>query len=384
MKYSILQPLAGGFALGAAQAIGHKPEFILSDPAFSFNDNYLLKYWHNEIPYYNLNEVLEFDYDLDIVLSVPVCAGLSQLNSSKTRGADAPQNENMLFNSEYAMKKLKPKVFMFENAPALYTKIGEPVVQKLQKIASENGYVMSLYKTNTKFHGIPQNRKRTFAIFWRSEYCPLMEYENVSSNLVDYLNQIPRDASLQDTFVNENILDDVLYQYLDRKTEIKNVYAELKCTSLMNMLIRTELMDDFIEFCENENHEKEAKIAKHVKYKLSLDKGYWDNSLCFISGDYIGAIQGRMYGRIIHPNGDRDFSVRELIHLMGHPHNYEVDLKNINVIAQNVPVSTAKFITSQAMKFINDELPMTTEIFIKQDNNGKNAVCVSIDNFFKV
>jgi hypothetical protein len=35
---------------------------------------------------------------------------------------------------------------------------------------------MSLIKTDTFLHGIPQHRKRTFGIFWESENAPLLNY----------------------------------------------------------------------------------------------------------------------------------------------------------------------------------------------------------------
>jgi site-specific DNA-cytosine methylase len=103
--------------------------------------------------------------DIDIVVSIPICSGLSLINTSKSRGANAEQNDNMYNITTLALEKIKPKCFIFENAPALYTKSGALVVDNLFNIAKKNNYSMSLIKTDTFLHGIPQHRHRTFAIF---------------------------------------------------------------------------------------------------------------------------------------------------------------------------------------------------------------------------
>jgi site-specific DNA-cytosine methylase len=112
---------------------------------------------------------IKFDDDIDIVIGVPICSGLSLANcsttGSKARGANAEQNNNMYNIAELSLSKIKPKCYIFENAPGLYTKMGEPVVDKLYRIGKKYGYSMSLIKTDTFLHGIPQHRKRTFGIF---------------------------------------------------------------------------------------------------------------------------------------------------------------------------------------------------------------------------
>lgn len=103
--------------------------------------------------------------DVDIVIAVPVCSGLSLANTSKTRGADAAQNDNMYNITKFVLKDLSPKCFIFENAPALYTKSGSKVADTLFQIAKKFRYSMSLMKTDTFLHGIPQHRHRTFCFF---------------------------------------------------------------------------------------------------------------------------------------------------------------------------------------------------------------------------
>lgn len=386
MNWSIIQPLAGGMALGAKNAIGSFPNFILSQKPFEFNDSFLLDYWGDDALYYFIEDDPKLDFsDMDLVVSVPVCAGLSQLNSSKTRGSDAPQNANMLFNSKYALEKIKPKVYIFENAPGLFTSLGEGVVEQLKIMAKENGYSFSLYKTNTLHHMNPQNRRRTFALFWKDSKCPMLDYCCEKTNLKDYFSLIPEDASYQDVYVNPDILKDTYYYYILNNPRLRKMHdnKEFGGQSFLSILAKYDCLIDFAMTTEDP---KAKANALRIKAKLDDGKNYWDHTPFFLSEEYIGAVQGRLYGRTIHPFEARDLNVRELIHLMGHPHDYMLKndpVKHLSVIGQNVPVGTAEFITNQAIKFLNNELPMTDETFLKQDNTKEHLISsTSLSDFF--
>lgn len=385
MKWSCLQPLAGGMCLGAQKAIGSFPEFIISQKPFSFNDSFLLDYWGKNANYHFLEDNPQLDYsDMDLVVSVPICAGLSQLNSSKTRGSDAPQNENMLFNAKYTLENIKPKVYIFENAPGLFTSLGIGVVEQLKVMAKENGYSFTLYKTNTLHHMNPQNRRRTFALFWKDSKCPMLDYCCEKTNLKDYFSLIPKDASYQDVYVNPDILKDPYYEYISKHEKLQYVnIKEFAGHSFLSILAEYDLL---VDFAENTDDEKAKVNALRIKAKLDDGKNYWDHTPFFLGEDYIGAIQGRLYGRTIHPFELRDLNVRELIHLMGHPHDYMLKddpVKHLSVIGQNVPVGTAEFIVNQAKKFLEGKLVITDEIFMKQDNTKEQtASLVSLTDFF--
>ena len=70
-----------------------------------------------------------------------------------------------------------------------------------RKLGAEYGYSFSLMKTSTHLHGIPQKRIRTFYFFWKSPTVPHLTYKLKESKcLIDYLNEIPKNASQQDMF----------------------------------------------------------------------------------------------------------------------------------------------------------------------------------------
>ena len=153
IKWAAFQPLTGGMYLGTEKAIGHPAEFILSYKGLNNvkydksgenivdagNEYNLLEYLkqHNRCPeYYQidkgmfdsdldnmspdiyLNDELKIpDYtDLDLVVAVPVCSGLSVVTSA-TDNTKNTRNCNMLWISKYTISVIKPKIYIFENAP---------------------------------------------------------------------------------------------------------------------------------------------------------------------------------------------------------------------------------------------------------------------------
>ena len=111
--------------------------------------------------------------NVDFINSVCPCAGLSMLNTSsaggKKRGADAAANKWMYESSVYILSKVRPKVLWGENAPGLFTVMGEGVIEKLRKIGEHFGYSFSVMKTSTELHGIPQVELLDWTIF--PKYC---------------------------------------------------------------------------------------------------------------------------------------------------------------------------------------------------------------------
>ena len=65
-----------------------------------------------------------------------------------------------------------------------------------------------------------------------------------------------------------------------------------------------------------------------------MGKGYWDDSPRFF-GDSFGALMSKTMFTAVHPEEDRYLSIREMAHLMGLPHDFEIEnVKNFNQIAQ--------------------------------------------------
>ena len=390
VRWGTIIPLIGGSAIGCQQATGTLPDFHLSYSPFTNNEKHIRNYWPS-VPFHYIDkdQSLPVFEDVDFVNSVCPCAGLSMLNTAssggKKRGADAEANRWMYESSIYVLSRVRPKVLWGENAPGLFTNIGEGVIEKLRNIGREFGYSFSVMKTNTEVHGIPQNRPRTFYFFWRSPTVPMMEYsKRERKDLVSYLEEIPAKASQQDLFLNKGKASEKFrpYQYvLERLGKTHEEFAEeFKKGTITGYLEKNELIDDCIDWLKKEypresvrsktvGNRTHIQYLEHVKRKRELGLGYWDDSPRFMLEGCFATVMKKTMMWGVHPKEDRFLSGREYMHLMGLPHDFTIDdERSLNHIAQNVPTCTARDMALQVVKFIRGQLPMTDKCFIKQDN----------------
>lgn len=405
LKWAVLQPLIGGMAIGAEQAIGHKPEFILSSEGIK-NEAHITNYWP-QVPYLTMNADGEFstpemketfdklNNDIRLTIAVPICAGLSSLTSNnnkngKARGADAVQNDNMYNVTIQALDLINPDVHVFENAPSLYTKLGEPVAEKLKKIGLDRNYSMSLYKTDTFLHGIPQHRHRTFAYFWKNDsdelQTPIMPYYKADTPLIqEYLDRIPEEATHQN--LNGFWTDWQKRPFIDYMKDAlgadwRTIMLKEKTGTILWYLLNTNTLPKFKDWCkvncDEKTYEWVCKKVDHAKFKVDQGKNYWGFEPCVIDGPHCNAITAKLLQQVVHPTEDRQYKVREAMWLMGLPNDFNLVANPggsypENHIAQNVPVCTARDSVLNGVKFINGELDLVNLSFVKQ-NNEKQKV----------
>lgn len=377
LRYCSIVPLVGGFTLGNYLATGKKPEALISYGAFAANEESLRSYWP-DVPHYNLDEeeVPSMLHGVDFVSSTCPCAGLSMLNfssgsSSNSRGSDAAQNEWMYKSSEYVLERIQPKVLFGENAPGLFSEMGKGVAARLFEIGQKHGYSMSLVKTSTAKHGIPQNRVRTFYFFWKSEYAPILSnYNRATKNLVDYLAEVPTDATHQQSIHDWKLTDMSTVKYLLEKKRLKwaDVMKEEGSGTLFQYIVQKGWLDDCIAYSEETMPDsKDTRMLHHIKKKLGQGKGFWDASPR-LSQVAFNAVISKNMACGAHPVEERFMNVREYMHLMGLPHDYQLVTGTWNHIAQNVPTVTARDWTYEVMKFLRGELASSGQKFYKQNN----------------
>lgn len=374
--YASIIPLIGGMTLGVEKSFKTKPKYILSYEPFKYNDSHILNYFENKIPYYLINqETNKLDIELesvDVVSSLCPCAGLSMLNSSN-RGEDAHQNQWLYKSTEFVLKNIKPKVLFGENAPNLFTNAGKKVKNVLIDIGKKYNYSFSIIKTDTRLHGIPQERVRTFYFFWKSNNAPILNWINIPyKSLEDYLKEIPKNSLYYNEYVNkEQLLENKLYLYMKQKfpDNFREIFAKYK--SVLTYAKKENKFDDIINFIEI-NYPNNPIIRKlyHVKKKLNDEKNYWDFSP-ILKGDYSQTITGRSFGNIIHPEEERYLNFRECMHLMGLPENFKVEIENkimMHHITQNVPVNSAYCYAEEIKKYLNEELKQSNTSILFQNN----------------
>ena len=410
IKYIFAQPLIGGMALGFEESFGCPPAAIIT--AGFVNDNHYIKHM-NETKNKSITVIrMNSDYetfasesdeilynkickDVDVLAHVAICSGLSQMNSSNTgsmaRGcADNDQNQNMYALTRLGMR-MNAKVVVFENAPAAYTKSGEKTVDRLKEIAEEYDYSTHLIKTDTLLHGIPQSRKRTFLSFYNKTNPPLFNFEKKKQiSIKEYFKNIPKDSVHYKDYIDtpEGALGH-LYEFVLSSTNSSSMLEAIgvvdtlttskKATWTAAQMTEVLGFDKAIEYFDNkikENPEDKSLIkiksnVEHYKKKKEAGLSFWDNTTILANrGEFVNAIVGKSLTSMVNPVEERAYSIREMIFLMGMPHDFYLEnhKSNWNHICQNVPVKTSSFIANQISEFLKGNLEISNERFVKQDN----------------
>jgi len=391
-KWATMVPLIGGSAFGCEAATRTKPLYNMSYTPFAANESFFYRHW-DEIPVFLIDEGNDpkesFPEQLDFVNSVCPCAGLSQLSTAKS-GSDAraAQNKWMFESAEYVLGYVKPRVFWGENAPALFTNSGKDVREGLREIGNKHGYSFSLYKTSTSKHGAPQHRDRTFYFFWDSECAPIMNwYNRPMPELEDFLDQIPSYATGQDEFVsNKDPNDSLIKRFVHQKTMMSHenfIKSEGNSKkpkhSYWRWLEKHDVMNECLDWIANKygTDEKDYKRLFNAKAKLDAGKNYMVPGPFFFDKK-VNAMVGRTITSTLHPTKERYLNVREVMHLMGMPHNFEFSPSEsgaaLNMLAQNVPAYTACDMAQEVMKYIRGELDMSEQSFLMQNNHKQKTV----------
>jgi len=390
------QPLLGGLALGCERALGSRPVACYSYQGIG-NDQHFLNYYESQgqgIPYFILDggllsfaktfETQDMEkqfYELvqkgvDVVSGVPVCSALSGLNSvnksahsesSKARGSDGEQNNNLLGLAEFTLEKVKPKAYIFENAPGLYSSIGAPIRAKLYEIAKKCEYSITFVNTSTFLHGIPQKRNRAFCIFWKSKTAPIMGYYNDKpKSLQGYLDEIdPKSNNIPEKLRD---FDNVFHKYL--RAKFGDTYREEMVKNGCNTVAQVIQKFNDWDMAKALGTEREIKQLEHFQTKIAAGKNYWDTTPLYLGPDYAPAITGKTMYNLIHPTEERYYSTRELMKMMGLPDDFNLvgGEKNAIHLTQNVPVNTSRDMHLEIVKFLNNELPFSGYEIVMHNN----------------
>lgn len=379
-SYASIVPLIGGETIAMENVFGSRPEYILSYTDFKANDSQLLHYYNHTVPYILLDEGGLAPSKVDVVNTVCPCAGLSSLSPSSS--SDSTTNDWMVKSAEYVLESIQPRVFWGENAPRLASKMGKPVVAKLRGLAKSYGYTFSIYKTKSILHGLSQIRDRTFYFFWKGNVVPVFEYYNRPYVRIE--DQIRSSATneLDSMFEQLNNTStpskDPLYRFV-----LEEIEGGITHSEYVNKTVKTHNPFDAIEkakikystvakWLKQEGYERPAAKAQRIHEKLESGGNIMRKGV-EIGKDYIGAFVGHNPTSLTHPDIDRFINTREALDIMKMPKDFELQggIKNLNMICQNVPVTTAMDMAENVKKFLGGELPTLEADFIIQDNKTR-------------
>lgn len=382
IKWVAFQPLIGGCQIGAEAAFGCPPKYQLDYEGVENSDLYAR---YNEevrglhIPRYFLKGDLlslseEFieplpKGDIDAVVAVPLCSGLSSANtctdenSSKCMGSNAIQNNNMLGILTVSLKYIKPKVFIFENAVKLATNVGAEIKDRLVKIANDYGYAVNLIKVNTKNHGSPQNRTRTFFIAWKDgKTRKLIPEYKPQPTIMDIIGDLKNQKSLLYGEPEQNWTN-AIKAHFNNAPNFRDLWEETGVvTADFLLLIKENKWDWVLPFLNERQREK----VPYFKNKHDQGKGWMSACSVWCGHNKIPSIFGRSMYRLLHPVEERGYSGREYMRLMGLPDDFPVP-KKAHMIGQNVPVCTATYWCKQLALGLKGELEVTEQKYMLDD-----------------
>lgn len=380
IKWASIIPLIGGFSLGAEQAMKKKPDCIFSWNAFAKNDSHIRKYWP-KVPFHLIDDETyqKPTTPIDIIVATPPCSALSSLNSQSS--PDYASIKWVFESAEIAMRDLNVKVFIGENAPGLYTNKGVSVANKLFDLGQKYGYSLTLYHTDLLLHGVPQRRRRTFYFFWKSDEAPVLNFCNVQPpHLEQFLESVPKGLKHEGIFFHDvkDPTELAAWKFMEHKYGSKVHESLLKEAGgyFVKMFYgKPDLCQEYVDFATAHPEYKESKLAirayARLKVKMMEKKGIWDQSLTVPRDGHTNAAQGRVVWSTIHPTKNEWIDVRSWMALMGLPNDFELCDENKNslyAVTQNVSTATAKFVTEEAIAWLEGKRPSSGHKMMKQCN----------------
>lgn len=390
-NWGTIIPLIGGQTMAGKVVTGDDPDFLLTFSPFAGkggNEDNVRAYFPN-VPYEILDQGGNMDAgkDADFISALCPCAGLSTLGTGSPEARDAA-NSWMYKSTEHVLGHLKPKVFWGENAPALYSESSSKALavrQKLEAIASKHGYTMSYYFTSTNLHGVPQRRHRTFYFFWREQgKVPVMRYwKKPTLSWGEYMKLVPADATQHEDDKPRAIKNLTATRFAQYAKAMHGdawpdaIRDRMRVLKKNMMTVQDYILNDpedptrpqkMHDWFKANNDDRSVAYVERILKKLESGKGVWDDSpAIFLPEGNFNALIGRTTDSA-HPYEHRSLTIRECLHMMALPNDFNLVTKTINHICQNVPLCTASDMQRDVCAYIDGELPMVDANVVFQNN----------------
>ena len=242
---------------------------------------------------------------------------------------------------------------------------------------------MSLYKTKSKLHGLSQKRDRSFYFFWKGTSIPHMTfYYRPNEKIEDtILNAFVSDNDPMNEITNKNKpSDNPFYKYVLEELEGGITHKEFqeKITTTINPLDYLEncgkKYDEVSEWMTSKGFDKQAERCLTMHKKLESGGGIMRKTT-EIPKDYTGAFVGHMPMCLAHPIEDRYLTIRECLAIMKMPRDFQLQggRKNLNMICQNVPVTTAEDMAQIIYDWLDGKLDTIEAEYAVFDNKSQTV-----------
>ena len=395
--HAAIIPLIGGMPIAQQMSFDRPPEYVLSYTAFASNDSHYIHWLNNirnfDVPYVVLDSadeqpktIAESCRRVDAICATPPCAGLSSL--SVTSNANSPVNDWMYTSASDILEHYRPRVFWGENAPRLFTSKGQPVVDKLKEIGEKNGYSMMLYSTQSRLHGNPQIRPRTFFFFFEGDEVPVFPFFRKDQETIEQiLDMETADDDLMNIQITEGNPDDHAWAMAAKHFAEVDTLAELyhkidKSANLINYAVeKSESFEKLSEYFTSIGKDKEAARVLRMKAKIDDGKGYWSHGVTLAKNEtpsLIGVIPSALISTNQETQTSRYLTLRDALRIMKMPEDFILNhlrpVSCTNAICQNVPVLTAKDMSDSIIDHLNGNLPTVRAKEVRINNVSKQIL----------
>ena len=336
---------------GGSQTIGHlltgwEVDRILemTDDMTEYNAYHFVKNYPN-IPVINFSDWHNEEYlsklgEYDLLFANNPCSGLSSIN----RNANVNNSANEHFYEVlFAIKNLKPKAFLIENAPTL-TGLGLPILRDIQ-YKLKDLYKLVIINDLAGNHNVAMNRRRTLIVGTRKDF-----FNDKVANI---------EAEIQPMFTIgkalEGITNDMPNMEFDSRVNDKDLFRFYHLVPQKQSVMRI-LAEKFDEI-KDDLSEDELRRVKRFRDTLHSKDSVWDKSSVRLDPNYIAPSLTSL-AQYMHPTEDRDLYIREYARLMGYPDDFifypnECKCSTIQCLAQGVPVNFIRYISNEIMKAFN-------------------------------
>lgn len=294
---------SGGLTCGIKQA-GFKVigAVELDDTA---SQSYLLNHpevhlWQQDITTLTSDEIMKTlnlkSGELDLLAGCPPCQGFSYMRTKNRRQpVDDPRN-NLIKQFYRLVEDLNPKTVMLENVPGLND---DNRLQDFCDMLKRNGYYYKKDILDVSNYGVPQRRKRLILLASRLHPIDFIDPDIPKVTVRDTIEKLPKSGTSGDK------LHDIRIKFTPKVQEIIKLIPK-------NGGSRRNLDEEYQLPCHKKNN----------GFKDVYGRMKWDD----VSPTITGGCNSPSKGRFLHPEEDREITLREASLLQTFPPDYKFSL----------------------------------------------------------
>jgi DNA (cytosine-5)-methyltransferase 1 len=347
LLYADLFSGCGGMSLGFEQA-GFECVGAVDrneDAAETYQSNIGTKPIVDDITRYTAGDLLDqFGIDrgdLDVLISCAPCQGFSQ-HRNKHDAEHDERNTLVSFSAELAVE-MEPEFFVMENVPELIQGSKEKYWNRTYEVLKSNNYLISSDVLNAADYGVPQRRRRAIVIARKEgrkvELPPPVVDEH--RTVADAIGDLP---SIE---AGETHPADPMHRAPNHTQRIIEMLDLIPDDGGSWMEIPEEHQDQYWL----DSMKKRANEGDLKSFCDTYGRMYWDRP----AGTITRKSSTPSCGRYVHPEQNRNVTVREAARLQSFPDDWTFEGSFISWYEQNgnaVPPKLANAIATQIKRLL--------------------------------